>query len=89
MILRHICEVCGVEETLAEEDAFEKGWDYPPRMGTFGVISPRTCPKCTINQTLWWSLTIDHTAATALTDKQKATLQRILGEPATILASSR
>ena len=38
MILRHVCEVCGTEETLTEEEAFEKGWDYPPRMGTFGVV---------------------------------------------------
>ena len=86
MILRHICEVCGVEEVLAEEDAFAKGWDYPPQMGTFGVVSPRTCPNCVITQTLWWALTVDHADMASLSDKQRATLQRILGEPETILA---
>ena len=30
---RHICEVCGVEEILTPGDAFNLGWDYPPRMG--------------------------------------------------------
>jgi len=87
MRLRQICEVCGVEETLTEERAYQKGWDYPPKMGAFGVISPRTCPNCVINRTLWWALTVDHYEVGMLTDQQKATLQRILGEPATILAS--
>ena len=32
MKLRHICEVCGKEEILTPEEAFEKGWDYPPMM---------------------------------------------------------
>lgn len=31
--LRHVCEVFGVEELLTPDDAYEKGWDYPPRMG--------------------------------------------------------
>ncbi|MGB3353729.1 MAG: hypothetical protein WBB00_13270 [Mycobacterium sp.] len=41
---RHICEVCGVEEILTPGDAFDLGWDYPPRMGQFGVVGPRCCP---------------------------------------------
>jgi hypothetical protein len=87
MRLRHICEVCGTEETLTDEQGYQKGWDYPPRMGAFGVISPRTCPSCVINRTLWWALTVDHLEVDMLTGHQKETLRRILGEPATILPS--
>lgn len=36
MHLKHICEVCGVEEILTPETGFEAGWDYPPKMGAFG-----------------------------------------------------
>lgn len=28
----------------------------PPRMGDFGIISPRTCENCTIDTTLYWKL---------------------------------
>ena len=41
---RHICEVCGVEEILAPAEAFDLGWDYPPRMGQFGVVGPDVVP---------------------------------------------
>lgn len=34
--LIHICEVCGRTEIMMPEVTFEEGWDYPPRMGTFG-----------------------------------------------------
>lgn len=50
MILKHICEVCGCEEVLDSDEAFELGWDYPPRMGKFKVLSSRTCPNCTIEK---------------------------------------
>ena len=43
--LKHICEVCGVEEILTPKTGFEAGWDYPPKMGAFGIIGPRTCPN--------------------------------------------
>ena len=55
-VFRHICEVCDVDEILTPEAAFKSGWDYPPKMGQFGVISPRTCGHCSINETLWWAL---------------------------------
>ena len=32
--LIHICEVCGKTEILTPEEAFNEGWDYPPRMGS-------------------------------------------------------
>ncbi|BBX87869.1 hypothetical protein [Mycolicibacterium aubagnense] len=86
MQLRHICEVCGVEEILTPEAAFEAGWDYPPKMGMFGVISPRNCPRCPNNRTVWWAVTVDGFTADMLTPDQRATVERIAGEPESILA---
>ena len=34
---RYICEVCGKVEILTTDEAFEKGWDYPPFIGEFGL----------------------------------------------------
>lgn len=85
MKLRHICEVCGKEEILTPEEAYDKGWDYPPKIGVFGVISPRTCGDCTINQTLWWKMTFEGVTAEDLAGKYKETLTRILSEPKSIL----
>jgi hypothetical protein len=86
MELRHVCEVCGVEAILTPEAAFEAGWDHPPRMGTFGVISPRTCPDCPINRTIWWALAMDGYTPDMLSPQQRATVDRILGEPGSIAA---
>lgn len=78
---RHICEVCGVEEILTPAEAFDLGWDYPPRMGKFGVVSPRCCPRCPNVRTVWWALAIDGYTEDMLTDTQRATVRRIAGEP--------
>lgn len=48
-LYRHVCEVCGKTEDLTSEQGFEQGWDYPPRMGIFGVVSPR--PAATARST--------------------------------------
>lgn len=85
MLLRHICENCGKEEVLTSEEGYEKGWDYPPKMGSFAVISPRTCGNCGIQTTLWWEITSNQTPLEDLNDHHKTTLERILGEPDTIL----
>ncbi|ORB76817.1 hypothetical protein BST46_27970, partial [Mycobacterium timonense] len=45
----------GAELDVTEE-AYKAGWDYPPRMGALGVISPRTCPRCPVNRILWWAI---------------------------------
>nr|WP_155911488.1 MULTISPECIES: hypothetical protein [unclassified Mycolicibacterium] len=84
--LRHICEVCGIEETLTPEAAYEAGWDYPPKMGSFGILSPRTCGHCVINQTVWWAMQVDGYTAEMLTPNQRATIARIVGEPDSIVA---
>lgn len=85
--LKHICEVCGKDEELTPEQSFEAGWDYPPRMGQFGIVSARTCGNCSINGTLWWALAIDKVDAKDLTESQLNTLDRILAEPASIIVS--
>ena len=83
--LIHICEVCGKEEILTSEAAFLAGWDYPPRMGAFGVVSPRTCPDCSIMDTLWAALILKKKKVEDLSDRHEQTLKRILGEPGSIL----
>lgn len=85
MDLKHVCEVCGRDEVLNTEVAFNEGWDYPPRLGAFGIVSPRTCGRCSINDTVWWALMVDKVSVDDLDSKQKATLERILSEPESIL----
>lgn len=85
MKLLHVCEVCGKTEVLTPEEAFDLGWDYPPMMGSFGVLSPRTCPVCPMNETLWWNLTANGCDPNNLSEKDKETLKRILDEPKSIL----
>lgn len=83
--LVHVCEVCGKTEILTPEEAFRAGWDYPPRMGRFGVVSPRTCGSCTMTQTAWWALVGEHKDANDLTNNQRNAIARILNEPSSIL----
>ena len=85
MKLRHICEVCGKEEILTPEEAFEKGWDYPPVMGYFGIVSPRTCPNCSIENTVWWKLSSENASVSELTSKELEVIERIQNEPESIL----
>ena len=86
--LRHICETCGKDEILTSEEAFEQGWDYPPRMGVYGVVSPRTCGDCSINTTLWWAMAGNKTSPEELGERHQATMQRILSEPESIMPES-
>lgn len=85
MVLKHICEVCGKEDTLDSEEAFKLGWDYPPYLGTFRVISARTCPNCSIDETVWWALAIETKPLEDLSQKQIDTLVRIQNEPLSIM----
>lgn len=77
----HICEVCGTEVLLTPDEGYEAGWDYPPKMGVFGVISPRICPNCLIAQTVWWAVVMDGFSVDMLTPRQVETIARIHGEP--------
>lgn len=76
----HICEVCGLTETLTPEQSFDAGWDYPPNMGARGIISPRTCGDCGIENTVWWALTVDHISPDDLSETQIEVIERILSE---------
>lgn len=82
---KHICEVCGCSEILTPEEAFQAGWDYPPRMGFFGVLSPRTCPDCSLMDTVWAALVLKGMGPDDLTDAQKETLLRIVNEPDSVM----
>lgn len=83
--LIHICEVCGKTEILTPEEAFNEGWDYPPRMGDLGIVGPRTCGDCPINLTVWWALVVEKKRVSELSQQQKETIKRIQGEPESII----
>ena len=83
--LIHICEVCGQTEILTPEEAINEGWDYPPRMGGFGIVGPRTCGDCPINLTVRWALVSEKKRVSELSQQQKETIKRIQGEPASII----
>jgi hypothetical protein len=75
----YLCENCGREETLTEAEAYQKGWDYPPFIGLWGVLSPRTCPDCGIETTAYWAIITQGTEN--LSEKHQATIRRVMAEP--------
>lgn len=81
-MIEHVCEVCGRTETLDSNEAYLAGWDYPPFMGIWGVLSPRTCPDCSIDQSAWFALMMLKTPNDKLSDKHKETIIRIANEEA-------
>lgn len=85
IIIRHICENCGWEQILSAEEGYKQGWDYPPKMGMYKIISPRTCGLCNIETTLWWEITCNKTPIDQLSERHWQTLKRILSEPESIL----
>lgn len=76
----HICEVCGKTAMLTSPEAYWAGWNYPPEMGVFGVISPRTCEHCGIDATVWWAIAMDKLTLDELTPDQLKTIARIRNE---------
>lgn len=86
--LLHICEVCGKTELLTPQEAFDAGWDYPPRMGRFGIVSPRTCGNCRMVDTAWAALILDKKRPEKLKENQVRAILRILCEPDSILPNS-
>ncbi len=88
--LVHICEGCGKTETLTPRQAFDAGWDYPPVMAQFTIVSPRTCSGCTIDKTLYWRILQfqqEHGADATyqVSEEEKPLLDRILAEPESIV----
>ena len=82
--LKHICEVCGRTEILTPREAYDAGWDYPPVMGFYGIVTPRTCPNCRMVDTVWAELVLNKKSVEDLSDSQKEVLVRILTEPDSI-----
>ena len=78
----HVCEACGKRDILLPGEAFDVGWDYPPRMGAWGIVSPRTCGDCAIDKTLWWALTVERKGMDEVSTVQRGVLDRIIAEPA-------
>lgn len=54
-------------------------------MGSFGIVSPRTCGNCPINLTAWWALVCEKKAVAELSQKQSETIKKIQGEPECIM----
>lgn len=85
----HYCEVCGRKEFLTAGDAFDSGWDYPPRLGHFGMLGPRTCGNCTIDGTLWFKINAPGRFPVVLegefTPEELVTWRRIKAEPESLL----
>ena len=84
----HYCEVCGTKLFCTAQEAFEAGWDYPPKIGSFGLLGPRTCGKCTWNDTLFIKVhqqAIPIVIEKTLTKKELQTWQRIKNEPESLL----
>ena len=84
MNLIHICEACGVEKVMTSEEAFAEGWDYPPGIGQFGVLSPRTCGNCTVDKTLWWRVVVEGMDPDDMTEADRALIERVNNEPESI-----
>lgn len=85
----HYCEVCGKKEYITAEQAYMSGWDYPPHIGMFGILSPRTCGNCSDMDTLWARIVAKGQSyiisETDLNDSELKTLRRIKNEPESLL----
>lgn len=77
---QHVCEVCGRIEQLTPTQAHASGWDYPPTLGVFGVISPRTCRSCPATATAWWQIIMLSTPSSEPDERHVRTTQRIHAE---------
>jgi len=85
LLLYHICEVCNKVELLTSKEGFYLGWDYPPRLGVFGIISPRTCADYEVENTLWFQVEVLNIPIEQLSLRYRQTMQRILEEPESTL----
>ncbi len=88
----HYCESCGAKIYCTAEEAFDNGWDYPPRIGAFGLLGPRTCGNCTIIDTLYLKVMkqkIPIVIESNLTEKELRTWRRIKNEPESLLEEEK
>ena len=85
----HYCEVCGKKEFVTAEEAFQDGWDYPPNIGYFGLLGPRTCGNCSLQDTLYWKINTNGSLPLViegeLSEEELVTWRRIKAEPESLL----
>ena len=84
----HYCEVCGKKVLCTAQEAFDAGWDYPPNLGAFGLLSPRTCGDCVLVDTLFWKVrqqSLPLVIEGNLTEDELVIWRRIKGEPESLL----
>ncbi len=88
----HYCEICGKKEFLTAQDAYDRGWNYPPKDSAFGLLlGPRICGDCSIEDTLFIKVhkqSIPIVIENTLTPKELVTWRRIKAEPESLLADS-
>lgn len=73
------CEVCDTILVASDKAAFDAGWDYPPFIGSFGVLSPRTCGNCPMVETAYWAV-VTGTPADQLSERHRRSVARIANE---------
>lgn len=85
----HYCEVCGKKAYVTAEEAHNDGWDYPPKMGWFGMLGPRKCGECSIADTLFWKVNtgggLPIVCEGSLSPEELVTWRRIRNEPESLL----
>lgn len=84
----HCCEVCGKKVFCTAQEAFDSGWDYPPQIGNFGLLGPRTCGNCALADTLFWKINqqrLPLVIESNLTEDELITWKRIKSEPESLL----
>ncbi len=84
----HYCEICGSKVYITSQEAFDQGWDYPPTVGSFGQLFPRTCGKCALADSLYIKVMkqkIPIVSEETLTSEELKTWKRIKSEPESLL----
>lgn len=87
----HYCEVCGKKEYMTAAQAHDAGWDYPPSIGHFSLLGPRTCGDCPIESTLYFKVMackkypLPVVIPSLLTPDEAVTWRRIRQEPDSLL----
>lgn len=71
-----VCEVDGFTAHLTNQEAFDAGWDYPPFIGDWGIIAPRTCPDHGMEDSAWWAIQTGQ----ELTPTQRAFCESVAAE---------
>ncbi len=84
--IRVLCECCGKVEIICSTEERTLGWDYTGEGAVytsimFGVFSPRTCGKCEITKTAYWTIAVEGKTKAELSENQSQAMERIMQEP--------